>query len=65
MPDEASNSPSDPHGYRYPLTDSETQGVYVVVSKSPKAREEIAQIVASVIRDQGRVGAHKVRMIII
>ena len=65
MLDDASNSPSNPHRHRYPVTDSETQGLYVVVSNSPKNRAEIEQIVASVIRDQGRVRTHKVRMIII
>ena len=64
MPDVVSEL-SSPNRHRYPVTDSETKGVYIVVSELPKTPEEIERIVAGVIRDEGRVRAHKVRLILI
>ncbi len=65
MPDEERNGPGRPNRYRYPVTDSETAGIYIVVSESPKTREELQDIVASVIQDEGRVGPQKVRLILL
>jgi hypothetical protein len=56
---------NSPNRHRYPVTDAETKGVYIVVSEVPKTPAELERVVAGVIRDEGRVRAHKVRLILL
>jgi hypothetical protein len=65
MADEERIGPTDREHHRYRVIDSETQGLYVIVSSTPKTRKEIDQIIAAVIKDEGRVSARKVRTILI
>ena len=63
---ESSHAPADqPERHRYVVVDPETRGYYKVVSRAPRTEQEINELVAGVIRDEGRVKAGVTRTIFI
>jgi hypothetical protein len=65
MPDVASNPRPKAPRNRYRVIDPETAGVYLVVTAQPQSDGDVQDIVAGVIRDEGRVARGLTRLILI
>lgn len=65
MADAVPNQSPGAEPNRYRVIDPETAGVYIVVTARQQNDEEVQDIVARVIREEGRVARSRTRLILI
>jgi hypothetical protein len=51
--------------HRYVVEDSETHGIYEVKSGKPLTPQELTALIDSVIADEGRVAANRIRLVLV